>query len=133
MESEAYVSLPVAVTINNGSGVNSDKETTGSAGTSTNNGTSWIELNIHTLKCNVTCIQIFTFSRNVKIRWHSSRPYKKLSITLSIIDYSLLFFHYRYCLIFTIFWSIEYRLFFTFLLSISNPDNNTALCKHAIN
>ena len=65
MESEAYVSLPVAVTISNSSGDNSDKETTGSAGTSTNNGTSCIELNIHTLKCNVTCIQIFTFSRNV--------------------------------------------------------------------
>ena len=57
----------VAVTINNSSGDNSDKETTGSAGTSTNNATGCIELNIHALKCNVTCIQIFTFSRNVKI------------------------------------------------------------------
>ena len=35
MESEAYVSLPVAVTINNSSRDNFDKETTGSAGTST--------------------------------------------------------------------------------------------------
>ena len=35
MESEAQVSLPVAVTINDNSGDNSDKETTGSAGTST--------------------------------------------------------------------------------------------------
>ena len=47
MESEAYVSLPEAVTINNSSGNNSDKETTGSAGTSTNNGTGCIKLNIH--------------------------------------------------------------------------------------
>ena len=67
MESEAYVSLPVAVTINNGFGDNSDKETTGRAGTSTNNGTGCIELKILALKCNVTCIQTFTFSRNVKI------------------------------------------------------------------
>ena len=39
MESEAYVSLLVAVTINNSSGDNSDKEATGSAETSTNHGT----------------------------------------------------------------------------------------------
>ena len=35
MESEAHVSLPLAVTINDSSGDNSDAEITGSAGTST--------------------------------------------------------------------------------------------------
>ena len=38
MKSEELVSLPVAVTINDSSGDNSDTKTNGSAGTSTNNG-----------------------------------------------------------------------------------------------
>ena len=69
MESEAYVSLPVAVTINDSSGDNSDKETTGSAGTSTNNGTSFIELNINALKvqCHLHTDTVFTFSRIAKL------------------------------------------------------------------
>ena len=94
MESEAYVSLLVAVIINNSSADNSDKEATGSAETSTNHGTGCIELNIHALKCNVTCIQIRYLLLVVMSKYVDSlfRLYKKLSITLSIIDYFLLFF-----------------------------------------
>ena len=49
MESEAFVSLPVAVTINESSGNNSDTEITGSAGTSTVIEYACIELIIHAL------------------------------------------------------------------------------------
>ena len=60
MESEAQVSLPVAVIINDSSGDNSDTEITGNAGTSTVIEYACIELNIHVLKCNElnTCIAL---------------------------------------------------------------------------
>ena len=59
MESEAHVSLPVAVTINDSSGDNSDMETTGSAGTSTAIEYACIELNIHALYIRVVLISKF--------------------------------------------------------------------------
>ena len=49
MESEAHVSLSVAVTINDKSGDNSDTEITGSAGTNNVIEYACIELNIHAL------------------------------------------------------------------------------------
>ena len=49
MESEPHVSLPVAVTINDSSGDNSDTEITGSAGTRTVIEYACIESNIHAL------------------------------------------------------------------------------------
>ena len=48
-ESEAHVSLPVAVTIIDSSGDNSDTEITGSAGTSTVIEYACIELKVHAL------------------------------------------------------------------------------------
>ena len=93
-------------------------ETTGSGETSSNNGTCCIELNIHALKCNVTCKQIRYVLLVVMSKYVDTLfwLYKKLSITLSNIDYSLLF-KYRFPTLDVSYLFTEFVLSFVYLLN----------------